>query len=122
VDVHRRLWRSVLGWFERREWDEGAPLLVIGALIGVAGGLSAVGFYRLIDLANVVLVQIPEQRISALGTGVYRALLTAVGMWLAWFIVRRARLPDGQTVPDVQLAVAKRCIRLPSARSPPPRR
>ena len=38
----------------------------------------------------------------------YRPLVTALALWIAWAIVRWARFPDGQTVPDVQLAIAKR--------------
>ena len=102
------MWDTALDWLARREWDEGAPLLVVGAIIGVAGGLGAVAFYKLIDLANLLLVQLPAARAGILDAGVYRALLTAAGVWLAWFIVRRTRVPDGQNVPDVQLAVAKR--------------
>ena len=107
------MWAAVVAWLERQEWDEGAPLLVVGAIIGVAGGLSAAAFYKLIDVANLVLVQLPSSRVGVLGTGIYRALLTSIGVWLAWSIVRRSRIPDGQNVPDVQLAVAKRGAVIP---------
>jgi chloride channel protein, CIC family len=39
---------------------------------------------------------------------VYLPVLTGLGVWSAWFLVRRTHTPDGQSVPDVQLAVAKR--------------
>jgi chloride channel protein, CIC family len=99
---------AFLAWLEKRDWDEGATLMVFGALIGLAGGLSVVAFYRLIDLAHLALIQWPEQRLPVVGQAVYRPLLTAIGVWSAWFVVHRTRTPDGQSVPDVQLAVAKR--------------
>jgi len=98
----------LLAWLERRDWDEGATLMVFGTLIGIASGLGVVGFYRLIDLAHFVLIQLPESRLPVLGQAFYRPLLTGLGVWAAWFVVRRARIADGQNVPDVQLAVAKR--------------
>ncbi len=100
--------KGFLAWLERRDWDEGATLMVFGALIGLAGGLSVVGFYRLIDLAHFALIRWPEARLPLVGQAVYLPLLTAIGVWSAWFGVRRTRTPDGQNVPDVQLAVAKR--------------
>jgi chloride channel protein, CIC family len=99
--------QRLLAWLERRDWDEGATLMVFGTLIGVASGLGVVGFYRLIDLAHLVLIQLPASRLPRVGQAFYQPLLTAVGLWSAWFVVRRSRVPDGQNVPDVQLAVAK---------------
>src|SRR5512143_487612 len=98
----------LLAWLERRDWDEGATLMVFGALIGVASGLGVVGFYRLIDLSHFVLIQLPESRLPAVGQAFYRPLLTGLGVWAAWLVVRRAKILEGQNVPDVQLAVAKR--------------
>jgi CIC family chloride channel protein len=97
-----------LGWLERRDWDEGATLMVFGALIGVAAGLAVVGFYGLIDLAHFIFFRLAEVRMPRLAQAFYHPLLTGLGLWSAWFVVRRARIPDGQNVPDVQLAVAKR--------------
>jgi CIC family chloride channel protein len=99
--------QPLLAWLERRDWDEGATLMVFGTLIGVASGLGVVGFYRLIDLSHLVLIQLPESRFPRVGQAFYRPLLTAVGLWAAWFVVRRSKIPDGQNVPDVQLAIAK---------------
>jgi CIC family chloride channel protein len=99
--------QRLLAWLERRDWDEGATLMVFGSLIGVIGGLSVVGFYRLIDLAHLVLIRLPESHLPGVGQAFYRPVLTGVGLWAAWFIVQRSRTPDGQNVPDVQLAVAK---------------
>lgn len=97
-----------LAWLEQRDWDEGATLMVFGGFIGLAGGLSVVAFYRLIDLAHFALIRWPETRLPAAGQAVYLPLLTGIGVWSAWFVVHRTRTPDGQNVPDVQLAVAKR--------------
>ena len=98
----------ILAWLERRDWDEGARLMVFGTVIGVASGLGVVGFYRLIDLAHFVLIQLPESHLPTVGQAFYRPLLTGLGVWAAWLVVRRAKIADGQNVPDVQLAVAKR--------------
>ncbi len=101
-------WDRLLGAFERLDWDEGGVLMLFGALIGVAGGLSVVLFYRLIDLCFTVFVLWPESRFGSLRSPFYFPVLTAAGVWAAWALVRRTRTPEGQNVPDVQLAVAKR--------------
>ncbi len=95
-------------WLERRDWDEGATLMVFGAIIGFASGLSVVGFYGLIDLAHLTFIQFPQSRLPRVGQAFYLPLLTAFGLWAAWFVVFRTRTPEGQNVPDVQLAIAKR--------------
>ena len=94
-------------WMSAHEWDEGAVLLVLGALIGVAAGLGVVGFYRLIDISHLVFIQWPGRHLPRMLYIVYWPLLTAVGLWAAWLVVRHARIREGQNVPDVQLAVAK---------------
>jgi CIC family chloride channel protein len=95
-------------WVERLEWDEGAVLMVLGAVIGVAGGLGVVGFYGLIDLSYVLFASWPERHLPAVHQLALPPLLTGLGVWAAWLIVHRGRVAEGQTVPDVQLAVAKR--------------
>ena len=85
----------ILAWLERRDWDEGATLMVFGTVIGVASGLGVVGFYRLIDLAHFVLIQLPESRLPTVGQAFYRPLLTGLGVWAAWLVVRRAKIADG---------------------------
>ena len=95
-------------WIERRDWDEGATLMVFGAIIGAVSGLAVVGFYRLIDLSHFLLIRLPESRLPVVGQALYAPLLTAFGLWAAWSVVRHARIPEGQNVPDVQLAIAKR--------------
>ena len=94
-------------WARARDWDEGAVLLALGAVIGVLGGLAVVAFYRLIDLSHFVFIQWPGAHWPRALYLVYWPLLTAVGLWAAWLVVRHARIPDGQNVPDVQLAIAK---------------
>jgi CIC family chloride channel protein len=101
-----RAWLRVVIWLEKRDWDEGALLIGFAVIIGVATGLLVVGFYRLIDLAHVALVEGIGSRISVIPEVVF-PILTALGLWGAWAVVRRSRIPDGQNVADVQLAVAK---------------
>src|SRR5215831_1256363 len=104
---------AFLTWLEHRDWDEGASLMVFGALIGIAAGLGVVGFYRLIDLAHFALIRLPQNKLPSVGQAIYLPLLTGLGVWTAWFLVHRTRIPDGQSVPDVQLAVAKRDGQIP---------
>lgn len=92
-------------WLEARDWDEGTLLLAVGAALGVVCGLGVVAFYGLIDLSHFVFVEWAGRHVA--GRVLYWPLLTALGMLAAWLVVRRAALPDGQNVPDVQRAVAK---------------
>lgn len=82
--------------------------MILALGIGAASALGVVAFYRLIDLAYAVLVTSIGARLDPVAFAFYRPLVTAVALWLAWAIVKWTRLPEGQTVPDVQLAVAKR--------------
>jgi CIC family chloride channel protein len=109
-----RSWLRLRARILDRDWDEGGLLLVLGVVIGVAGGLAVAAFYRLIDAANLVFVEWPGEHLHVVAHAFYRPLLTAAGLWAAWAVVRRARIPEGQTVPDVQLAVAKRGGRIPA--------
>src|SRR4051812_31452932 len=97
----------MLEWLHDRDFEEGVPLLVVGALIGAAGGLGVVAFYLLIDGSYAILTAWPERHIPWFGQALLRIGITSVGVWLAWFITRRARVSEGQNVPDVQLAVAR---------------
>jgi CIC family chloride channel protein len=101
-------WTKVVLWLERRDWDEGSLLMAFALVIGAAAALGVVAFYRLIDLAYALLVTQIGARLDPVAGAFYRPLVTALALWIAWAIVRWARTPDGQTVPDVQLAVAKR--------------
>lgn len=98
----------LLRWFQSRSWDEGALLMSAGAVIGLAGGLGVVLFYLLIDASYQVFVVWPERHIHALTTILLWPLLTSLGLWCAWLLVRHGHTGEGQNVPDVQLAVAKR--------------
>ena len=82
--------------------------MAFGVAIGLAVGAGVALFYRLVDLAYYAFAIAPAERLDLLGNVLYRPLLTAAGLWCAWAIVRRFRLPDGQNVADVQRAVAKR--------------
>ncbi len=98
----------VVRWLESLDLDEGALLMIFALVIGFGAGLGVVGFYHLIDLAYRLFVTVIGGRLTTVAHALYYPLLTAIGLWAAWAIVRRAKVPDGQTVPDVQLAVAKR--------------
>lgn len=110
----RRGWERLLVRLAIRDWDEGAVLLAFGLAIGAAVGLGVVAFYRLIDAAYYAFALFPARRLDVLGNVVYRPLLTAAGLWCAWALVRRTHIPEGQNVPDVQLAVAKRGGQVPT--------
>ncbi len=101
-----RAWSRSIEWMHARDIDEGIPLLVIGAIIGVLAGLGVVVFYLLIDGSYAVLSAWPERHVPFAGRAILRVACTAIGVWLAWVITRRARATEGQNIPDVQLAVA----------------
>lgn len=82
--------------------------MAIGAVMGVSAGLGVVIFYKLIDGAYFIFAKWLGQRVEPLAHAVTIPLITTAGMVAAWALVRRARLPEGQNVPDVQRAVAKR--------------
>jgi CIC family chloride channel protein len=105
---NQRWWLRTLDWFKKQDFDEGATLMVLGALVGLASGLGVIAFYGLIDLSHFVFIRWPEARLPRYAHAVYQPLLTALGVLAAWLVVRRAGIPEGQNVPDVQLAVAKR--------------
>ena len=96
-----RLWDKALRWLERRDWDESATLMVFGGLVGIVTGLGVVAFYGLIDLSHLVLIRWPREQLPLVGRALYQPLLTAFGLWAAWFVIRRKRTPEGQNVPDV---------------------
>src|SRR6185437_11044760 len=99
-------WARTLAWIARRDWDEGALLMVFGLIIGVGAGLGVVGFYHLIDLAYAFFITWMGHTLDVGIHVVYRPVLTALGLLAAWALVRR--IPEGQNVSDVQLSVAKR--------------
>jgi CIC family chloride channel protein len=99
---------DVKTWIRGRDFDEGMSLVVIGAVIGAAAGLGVVAFYLLIDGSYATLTAWPQRHIPWVGQAILRVVLTSLGVWLAWFIAKVARAGEGQNVPDVQLAVARR--------------
>ncbi|NUQ20378.1 MAG: hypothetical protein HOQ09_05390, partial [Gemmatimonadaceae bacterium] len=109
-----RAWGRALQWLEKRDWDEGATLMIFGALVGLVTGLAVFGFYRMIDLANLLFIRLPASRLVRIAHALYQPVLTAAGLWGAWFVIRRSHVPDGQNVPDEQLAVAKRDGNIPT--------
>jgi CIC family chloride channel protein len=104
----QQIWHALLDLLHDRDWDQGGTLMVAGAVIGLVSGLGVVAFYGLIDASNLLLARWPEQHVPWFGQAILRVTFTAIGLWVAWFIVRRAGVPQGQNVPDVQRAVAKR--------------
>jgi CIC family chloride channel protein len=107
-DAWRRRWAGVVQWVEGRDWDEGAILMAIGAAMGVSAGLGVVAFYKLIDGAYFVFAKWLGGRLEPVVHAVTLPLITAAGTLAAWAIVRHTKTPEGQNVPDVQRAVAKR--------------
>ncbi len=99
-------WARIVTLISRSDWDEGALLMVFGLIIGIAGGLGVVGFYHLIDLAYEFFIVWMGNRVGVTAHVAYRPFLTALGLWVAWAMVRR--IPDGQNVASLKLAVAKR--------------
>ena len=82
--------------------------MAIGAAMGVSAGLGVVVFYKLIDGAYFIFATWLGDRVETVAHAVTLPLITAAGMVAAWAIVRHGKLPDGQNVPDIQRAVAKR--------------
>src|SRR4051794_4101256 len=82
--------------------------MAIGAAMGVSAGLGVVLFYKLIDGAYFVFAKWLGGRLEPVAHAVTLPLITAAGTLAAWAIVRHTKTPDGQNVPDVQRAVAKR--------------
>jgi CIC family chloride channel protein len=108
------VWDRFADWFNAFHFNENTILLGFAVAIGLAGGLGVVVFYRLIDLAFWVLYLTPAVFLTQSGILAYRPLLTAIGMTLAYLIMRGpGRGHEGLNVPDVQRAVAREGGRLP---------
>jgi hypothetical protein len=73
-------WTKVVGWLERRNWDEGALLMAFALMIGAAAALGVVAFYKLIDLAYDVLVTQIGARLDPVAGAFYRPLVTALAL------------------------------------------
>ncbi|MGH7578804.1 MAG: chloride channel protein [Gemmatimonadales bacterium] len=107
------IWGRFADWFNALDLNENTILLGFAVVIGVAGGLGAVLFYRLIDLAYYIYYLRPAVFLTASGFLAYRPLLTGFGMlWAHLIMLGPGRGHDGLTVPDVQRAVAREGGRL----------
>ena len=105
----RRGWGALLDRFNRLNLSENAILLVFAVAIGCAAALGVVAFYWLIDLAYHVLFELPDRFLRNIDLLAWRPVITALGLLLAWWIMHRiGHGKEGQNVPDVQLAVARR--------------
>ena len=82
------VWDRFADWFNDLDLDENTILLAFAVAIGVAGALGVVVFYRLIDLAFVLLYLMPAAYLTEYGILAYRPLLTAAGLAIAWLIMR----------------------------------
>ncbi|HEX6057553.1 MAG TPA: chloride channel protein, partial [Gemmatimonadaceae bacterium] len=104
-----RGWIWLVERFNALGLSEQGILFGFAAVIGALGALGVVGFYAAIDLAYEWLYRLPGEFLSRADFLAYRPMLTASGLWIAWWIMRRlGRGHDGLNVPDVQLAVARR--------------
>lgn len=101
-------WGAFADWFNSLGFSENAILLGFAVGIGTIAALGVVVFYRLIDLAHYVFFDWPAQWAPEAVVYGYRPLITGAGFAAAWWIVRRFRAGEGQNVPDVQRAVARR--------------
>ena len=102
-------WNRFIRWFNARQFSENAILLGFAVAIGALASLGVVGFYKLIDLAFTVFYRWTADRLPGSDLLLYRPAITAAGLVVAWWIVRRiGRGYDGMNIPDVQLAVARR--------------
>lgn len=108
-------WRRVIEWFETREFSENAILIGFAVVIGLAGALGVVAFYKAIDFAYGAFYRWPGTFLSRHALLAYRPLLTAAGLTTAWWVMRRlGRGHEGMNVPDVQLAVVRRGGEIPA--------
>lgn len=109
VHGSERVWDRVVTRVNDLELNENTILLAFAVLIGVLGAGGVIAFYKLIDLAFVGFVRWPGSFLRREDLLLYRPLLTAAGLALAWHITERTRRGrDGPNIPFVQLAVARR--------------
>ncbi|HEU4698902.1 MAG TPA: chloride channel protein [Gemmatimonadales bacterium] len=107
-------WVDFAEWLNRLDLSEDAILLSFAVGIGTLAALGVVAFYRAIDLAYTAFVRFPQEWLPRLGFVAYRPVLTAAGLFAAWWIAKHiGRGYDGMNVPDVQRAVARRGGDLP---------
>lgn len=98
---------------EARAVDEQTVLLLYAVACGAVAAVGTVGFYAAIDGAYRLFFRWTATDLPLVPHLLYRPIATAVGFAVAAFVWRRVgRGYDGMTVPDVQLAVARRGGRL----------
>jgi len=115
VNAAQGAWDDAVDWFNGLELSENSILLGFAVVIGLAGALGVIGFYKLIDLAHGAFFDWPESVLPALGRLAYRPILTGAGAVAAFWVMRRlAGGHEGMNVPDVQLAVVRREGHIPT--------
>lgn len=108
-------WGDFTAWFNGRTLSENAVLLSFAVATGVLSALGVIAFYKAIDLAYHVFYRWPGTYLPRVTFLAYRPVITAAGIALAWWIMRRlGRGHDGMNVPDVQLSVVRRGGDIPS--------
>lgn len=102
-------WGRFTAWFNSRELSENAVLIAFAVATGVVSALGVVAFYEAIDGAFFLFYRLPARYVPHVSFLIYRPVVTAAGLWLAWWVMQRlGRAHDGMNVPDVQLAVVRR--------------
>jgi CIC family chloride channel protein len=114
VHAAGRVRRQVLALIQRAaRLDESTVLIGFAVGIGLAVGVAVILFYRLIDLSQAVALSTADQ-LTWLGALDILAVV-ALGLGIAYAIVKYgARDSDGENIPDVMRAVAKRGGHIPS--------
>lgn len=103
IRTARNRWRALLERFEASGISENTILLGSAVIIGLGGAFGVILFYQLIDLAYRGLYIWSYDLLPGLRLLAYRPVLTALGLLLAWYVMRRlAPGEDGLTIPDVQ--------------------
>jgi chloride channel protein, CIC family len=113
-DRARGGWGRLLDRFERLDLSENTILLAFAVAIGCAAAFGVGAFYRAIDLLRFALFEAPDHLLGG-GALPWRLAVTAAALVAAWWLMQRiGRGLDGQNIPDVQLAVARRGGAIPT--------
>lgn len=114
LDRIAEAWGEFVDWFNRRELSENAVMLAFAVVTGVASAFGVIAFYKSIDAAFAAFYSWPATFIPHISFLVYRPVVTAAGLVLAWWVMQKlGRAYEGMNVPDVQLAVVRRGGNLP---------
>jgi hypothetical protein len=89
VNAAQGAWDDAVDWFNGLELGENSILLGFAAVIGLAGAVGIIVFYKLIDLAHEGFFTWPESVLPALGRLAYRPILTGAGAVTAWWTMQR---------------------------------